>query len=290
MRRSIVTIVIALPLAALAACLSFGDLQGSDDAGTDAASVDAAADASPTDSSSPSDAANPLVDAGPINDGDGGIYACNALGLVAYWPMDEGSGTIVHECHQGLNGFFAGDGGVSWGNRASGSNLEFDGGGYVSTGTRPELQLPGPFTIAGWFRADAKPSGYAALLWNFDSAGGNVGYEIVYTSGGALQAQLGFGFPVSVLFQSPTPNVWMHLAAVFEPGKDLIVYVNGITFSTLNTLVDGGPFPDASILPNDRDTRFGPPFSGNSFLGGVDDVRVFSRALSIDEIYALAHP
>jgi hypothetical protein len=231
-----------------------------------------------------SDASSP-IDTGDGADAGTGLLSCNAAGLVAYWSMNEGSGSVVHDCHQSLDGTFGDAGGVTWGTRDGGSDLEFTSSGFVSLGSPSQLQVAGPFTVAGWLRLDAVPNGFTSLFWNFSAPSG---FEITAAPIG-LYAQLGNGM-VAFAANFPTPPLatWQHLCAVFEPGVRLEVYVNGVSVATTTT-VDGGPLPNQGAAPDDvHEMRFGANYSFTTWSGGIDDVRVFSRALTPAEIKTLA--
>jgi hypothetical protein len=286
MRRAIVVAVIALTPALAASCSLFVSLDGLQEPDA-AASLDGAAD-----TSTPIDAGleDSLASGDGAADGSVSILSCNADGLVAYWPMDEGTGTQVKDCHQGINGVFGGDGGVSWGTRGGGSNIEFSSSGYVTFGSDARLELPGPFTVTGWFRSDAPSIFYASLYWNFDSSS-LVGFEITLAPGGQLYAQVGLGTAaVQADFASPPTGVWEHLAAVFKPGAELRIYVNGVNVGATTRTETDAAIPEASVPPDNHETRLGPNYPSSSWRGGVDDVRLFSRALTDEEIAALAAP
>ncbi len=245
------------------------------DASIDVTTVDAAIDSSP------------IVDAGPIDSGLA-LLSCNADGLVAYWPMNEGSGTTITDCTQGIIGNFQGTPSPGWGTRGDGGNLEFTGSGNIHIPSETALQLGGPFTIDGWFRSDAPPSGYTSLFWSFEEP---AGFEITESYDGFLYAQVGVaGQAIRSDFLEPPPlSTWQHLTAVFEPGVNLRVYVNGVRGQVMTTLEDGAALPNVPAGLNTDGPQMGPVFnSSSSWVGGIDDVRIFSRALSDDEIAFLA--
>jgi hypothetical protein len=273
--------VVLIPIAAASCSLftSLDGLQGSAGASPDASTDDAAADASPVDSSTTSDAAP---------EASTGLLSCNADGLVAYWPLDEGSGVTVHDCHQNLQGAF-GTSAPTWGSRNSGSDLEFSSApAYVTFGVVATLQLPGPFTVAGWFRVDTIPTNYISLFWNYDG-GSLTGFEITMAPDGSAYAQAGFGSGnINAQFPTLPTHTWVHLAAVFTPNVELRIYLNGATTGASSTLNDGGSIAGLTVAPDDHDARFGADDPDSTWTGGIDDVRMFSRALSATEIATLA--
>jgi hypothetical protein len=282
MRRTALLIVLAaLVPTAIASCSLFTSLDGLQGGTSSDAAIDSfAIDAATNETSTVTDAAL---------DASTGLLSCNADGLVAFWPFNEGTGGEVHDCHQGLQGVFS-SGGVSWGKRGTDSALEFSGGaGYVTLGSVAALQLPGPFTVAGWFRIDANPINYTSLFWNYDGDT-LVGFEITTSPDGLTYAQVGFGGENTQVYFSSLPlGVWVHLAATFTPGVELRIFLNGANVGVTTTLAsDGGSLAGLSVAADDHDVRFGADDPDSTWTGGVDDVRVFSRVLTDLELQTLA--
>ena len=77
-----------------------------------------------------------------------------------------------------------------------------------------------------------------------------------------------------------TPNVWHHLAATYD-GSVLRMYVDGVQVGTLNA---PGNIANTTggVLEIGGDALWGEFWSG-----GIDDVRIYNRALSATEITAL---
>ena len=76
-------------------------------------------------------------------------------------------------------------------------------------------------------------------------------------------------------------NQWSHLAVTVGDGK-FRVYLNG---KVIHEAAAGRGTPKANSLP----VRLGADHSGGSrFVGKMDDVRIYSRALTADEVAALA--
>ncbi len=73
------------------------------------------------------------------------------------------------------------------------------------------------------------------------------------------------------------PNDWAHIALVGGDGESAILYLNGEQFSTAqlggDLLHNGEPITVGSMAD-----------SSQSFSGLVDDLRIYTRALSQDEI------
>jgi hypothetical protein len=162
-------------------------------------------------------------------------------------------------------------------------------------GQTARLELPagtvalpgGGFTLAAWVKAEpggtsrmgivqeqAWPAGIALLLWNGSivAEGG--------TAQGSTPCRTGDGLV--------SPGAWHHVAAVFEPGKAITVYLDGDAVQ--RTELNGGiALPDTPLLIGwngwggaQNDPSPGP------FTGLLDDVKAWDRPLSADEVLAEA--
>ena len=80
---------------------------------------------------------------------------------------------------------------------------------------------------------------------------------------------------------------WVHLAGTYD-GARIILYVNGVERARVNKT--------GALVASTRPVLLGAnangsnPLAGSEFLaGGLDEVRLFSRALSPNEVAALAN-
>ncbi|HET9665868.1 MAG TPA: LamG-like jellyroll fold domain-containing protein, partial [Desertimonas sp.] len=192
-------------------------------------------------------------------------------GLVAAYAFEEGSGTAANDASgNGKNGTISG---ASWATGRNGTGLSFDGtDDHVALGSLGTFYNTA-FTLEAWVqKTTAKKdvgivgswTGSGPMLWVDHLAGHH------YTTlGGSLSSYLDSG-------QSPDVGQWQHLAATFD-GTTAHYYVNGV--SVASRVVIG------SVGTSDtwRIGAYGA--SPGGFLDGVvDDVRVYSRALSAGEI------
>jgi hypothetical protein len=203
-----------------------------------------------------------------------------AGGPVAYWRLDEASGTIAHDNWGGYDGTY--NGGVTLGvpgslTGDSDTAAEFNGtSGYV--GTPLSLNGQKDVTLLGWMRRTGDQADRTGL-W-----GQNDLIEFGYIDNNTIQSWIdNFDAAVNVS-PNPIPNLqWAQLALVVNSGVHT-VYVNGspagsatLTSSDYGTTafkfnIAGGGIFDAS---------------GNFFKGQVDDVSVYYRALSSAELCSL---
>ncbi len=176
--------------------------------------------------------------------------------------------------------------GVSWnGNFPDGGRgARFSGSGVVIV----PVSIRDDFTIAFWLRTRQNPIGN--LQW-FEGQG-LVDAElpgIVDDFGTALlQGKFAFGVgnPDTTLRSRSVINNgnWHHVAATRESGSGkMAVYVDGAAEGTTT-----GP-TGAKSLPN-RMVIGGLQTGANLFVGELDDVRLYTRVLTADEIRGLAKP
>ena len=206
-------------------------------------------------------------------------------GLVGYWPLD---GDATDASGTGLHGTINGNVTPTtdrFGN--ADSALLFPGAtnSYIELGDPAELRITGAMTLAAWVRIDSYESNgriiarigsqrsYSLNVEN--ESNGHVGAFQVAASGSDLRIantadRIDFG-----------PDEWFHIAGTFEPSVAIKIYING---KLDNTLTDN--IPDTQFIANTvRIGRSGTTWG--EFPGSIDEVRVYDRALSADDIYEL---
>jgi hypothetical protein len=201
-------------------------------------------------------------------------------GLVAAYGFEEGAGTIAADASGGsLAGAVSG---ATWVDGKFGKALRFAGaqGSWVTVPDAAALDLSTGMTISAWVKPTAPLPEWPAVIMKerpgeltyalyANSKDGNINVD--YTSGGSEQNLEGAGaVPV---------NQWTHVAGTYD-GTTLSLYVNG-------QLVSSKPAP-GPIDATDGVLRIGGDdvWQGEYFPGVVDEVRIYSRALSPSEIQA----
>ena len=196
-------------------------------------------------------------------------------GLVAAFNFDEGAGTQLTDLTGGGNTGTAAN--TTWSAAGhSGSALSFNGSSsMVTIADAPSLRLTTAMTMEAWVRPSAgtgwrtvilkeRPAGLAYALY---SANGASRPGAWITSGGDYSASG---------TAAVSTTAWTHLAVTYD-GAALRLYVNGVLVKTTSNV--------PNIVSSTGVLRIG----GNSvwgeyFAGLIDDVRVYSRALSAAEI------
>ena len=211
-------------------------------------------------------------------------------GLVGYWNFDEGSGTVANDTSgSGNNGTING---ASWiaGKIGSGA-LSFDGtGNYVNLGSPSSLDFSqeNAFTISAWVYPDGAIGSYAAI---FSRGGVNVGntntvYHLSSNNAGtgwSATISDGTNLVINSALNTIVQRTWQHMTLVWN-GTTLILYkdasvIDSDTNVSFTGLWDGNDASDRYVNVG-RDAKNG----GHLWPGNIDDVRVYSRALSASEI------
>ncbi len=206
-------------------------------------------------------------------------------GLAARYPLSEGTGTTTADTSgNGRTGTILGS--PTWidGMAGFGKALRFTGtgGDVVDTGTWNPSAATGQLTAAAWIKWSGLNNGYQGLIskrddwsgtatmWSIElnNATGNIGF-LRYDS------YPGFGFNV------PPVGLWQHVAVTFD-GAITTMYIDGQSVGT-SDVFSFGPATGAHLVIGAIDGN-----GNNPFNGVVDEVNIFSRALSAAEVAYLA--
>ena len=208
-------------------------------------------------------------------------YTHPNTGLVGYWKFDEGTGTTAYDSSgNGNDGTLIN--GPTWVDGKLGKALSFDGiDDYVEIPDSPELKLDESkgLTIMLWFYRTSYPQ-HDNVLVSKQSASGRAEYQLDLVDTGALEFKTYSDDNVAIGSVSvPDANEWYHVAYVMN-GTQWDFYVNG-------TLENSGTTP-YDLYVSDGNVTIGKDFGffTAAFNGTIDDVEIYSRALSAGEIWA----
>ena len=210
-------------------------------------------------------------------------------GLVGHWSLDEGTSTLAHDFSGNssnnfgtLSGFAMTGVTSNWTTSGKrGSSLDFDGTDDQVYGSIPAATFSGDFTIAAWFNHRAMTQ-WGAIFSN--SVGTN---ETALMTMRDTTTQMGI-MRVGVLdsgvfvdLGADHYNKWIY-GVITRQGSNLAVYAykDGRLISNTGTL--------SWTLNTDNEFYIGRHYSGGLYFNGkIDDVRVYNRALSLNEINTL---
>ena len=201
--------------------------------------------------------------------------------LVALYTLD---GNANDSSGKGNNGTVNGSG--NWVPGKINQALQFDGiSTYVDCGSGASLNVTGGVTITAWIRMDFT-AGDRKIAGNQDGTTG--GYKFgIYTSN-KVEFEIRTSTNAGTLSRNATggtalqQGVWYHVAGVYSQGQYIRTYVYGnLDREMLTTAVLGASTGTFKIGRE--------PFSANYYWSGpMDDVAVYNRALSPEEILWLA--
>ena len=206
--------------------------------------------------------------------------------LAAAYAFDEGKGsTTIDDSGNGNTGQIHG---ATWTSKGKhGNALSFDGkSNYVDIGNGSSLRGTGSMTWSAWVYATANPADDGNIIAKSSWGSGLIGWQFKSTPDTGSQT---FGILISADGNSYTERcsktvralkTWYHVAAVYNASAaTLDIYVNGV----LDDGVLYGTVPKAQYTPA-LNATIGKRADGFLFAGTIDDVRVYSRALSQTEI------
>lgn len=160
--------------------------------------------------------------------------------------------------------------------RNASNALDFGADRYVAVANADNaFDLSESFTISAWIRYDAVDN------WSAVACGGEYTYGLYLMSGGRVRAYFDNLSPRATPATAVTiaPGTWAHVALV-KSGAQVQIFVDGVAAGTSR---HEGAIAPVSVFRVGFDG-----FSGDGFDGRIDDVRVYDRALSNDEVAALA--
>ena len=210
------------------------------------------------------------------------VAPCTAQisGIVAMWPLDEGEGEIVFSTvGQGLEGTLFGG---TWIEGVKGTALALSGANEYLAFLDSNVPSSIPFTISLWIRLPADAGDFAGIMWR--SVGNYVGWWLGHHHSGHARLVVGHGDSYSSVSGGPDlrNGKWHQLIAVIAPGE-LRLYVDG-------ELAGHAGF-DKDVVFADRPLMVGGELKWmglvGAFVGDVDEIVVFERALTEEEVKTL---
>ncbi len=222
-------------------------------------------------------------------------------GMVAWWPMDETFGSVVHDSVNSNHGLRAGATPPSTVAGAVDNALDFDGASsHVDVPDHPTLNFgaatqatAGDFSIDTWIRMDQFTAQQAPIVDKRDQQ--PRGYYFFVLDGNlALIIEDGIGPQATVYHTNSTLlpiNQLLHVAVTVDRDdpQGVQFYLNGAPFGQL-----GDPTQHAGNLTSADSLYIGAskymyfPGDGQAFFDGmIDEVEIFNSELSASEVASI---
>jgi regulation of enolase protein 1 (concanavalin A-like superfamily) len=216
----------------------------------------------------------------------GAVLSCAVAsplpGLVGHWQFEEGTGTTTADSSgNGLTGTLVA--GPVWVSSPLGTNaLDFNtGADGVDLGNPVSLQITGALTLTAWGYVDSIAS--AGRFIAKGGASGRRGWGINVEANNTWAFQIAGNSTTSISLNAPNviTGQWVHVAGVYDPT------VPAMRFYVYGQLVAERMDIPTSHFNSPANAWIGRRENGTEFDGRIDEVRVFNRALSAEEIRAL---
>ncbi|MDQ7779534.1 MAG: LamG domain-containing protein, partial [Planctomycetota bacterium] len=206
--------------------------------------------------------------------GGGGPEPAPATRPLAHWSFDDPPGSAVNDdSGNGFNGEVRGASERVAG--ISGSAISLPGPTFIEFSCSDKLQIGKELTIQAWVKPENPKSDlyqYVIEFWDnyllrFDTAteGGRPSF-FVYVDGNPEPRLSG---------KVPEPGAWHHVVAVWT-GDRMQLWIDGENKEAPRT---GKPSPKKNTLK-----------IGSGFVGALDEIKIFDRALSEREILEMVPP
>ena len=220
----------------------------------------------------------------------------NPTGLVGWWPLDEGTGTVSLDQSGSGNNLTVADTVTStpiWAtsNCKMGTGcLTFAGVNHNSayTATNATFQFANQnFTFTEWVDRTGTAGGNNIAANGSNNSGSNCATASGWLLGDSYflwctPAQIGTSTQGNGLSYAVTPmSTWTLVAITFNPSGNVVIYYNGVQQTSAISNGLGYQGPTAKIVLGCEDNSY------NCFTGQIDDARLYNRILSIAEIKAL---
>jgi len=204
--------------------------------------------------------------------------------LVAYYPMENDVNDATGNGHDGvfMGDPNAGDPNFVEGLVCNGMALDLDGvNDYVDCGYDPVFDFTSEMTVSAWVTIRSIPTAWTAAV-----AKGEYAWRL-----GNVNMDPRFHFGITIWNAPDTASIdattavgydeWHHIAGVFD-GANINLYLDGE--------LDGSAPTTEPIGVNDKNVFIGnnPDATDRYWDGLVDEVKIFGKALSNDEVRYLA--
>ena len=188
--------------------------------------------------------------------------------LISAWEFDESSPTTAEDTHIWTTGKYGG-------------GLDFDGmNDYVSIGNKPSFQIRDNVSLSVWIKTinDGGQHTSVSRSYAYMVNGPYNNFIEFYGHDGVDGSGCAVGWTYD--------NSWVHLVAVirkYTGGWTVKGYVNGVEKCSNTNVNFDGPRDTNEIVDIGRTGGI----AGRYFNGAIDDVRIYNRTLSQDEVLTL---
>ena len=212
---------------------------------------------------------------------------------IAYWRLGETNETVAHDYWGGHDGEFIGVTlgvpGFSVVDSDTAAGVGPDPNSYVGGISGTAIDFSGTnstFALEAWVNGPPDQVNGAAIICKGTGGGGEQFSVDVFNGSFRFYIYDASGDAQVVTTTISPDDTWQHVVAVYDqPGATMLVYVNGVEAGSF-TPSDAGP--RASTHPISIGSRRGAvdPNYDLNFVGTIDEVAIYNKALTADEVLA----
>jgi len=208
-------------------------------------------------------------------------------GLVAYWSFDYNDGSIAYDESENNNdGLISG---ATWTPGISGNALDFDGvNDYITIPADASLNFGNEdCSILAWVKTDNSKVDDLQIVEKMDRVGGQApfrGYYLRVSHLGSHENKaepcLSDGTNEVEAFGDEfiADNEWHFIVATFDRDDKLKLYVDGVLDTSIDIGIVGNIDVANPLYIGQQDNN------DNRFVGQIDEVRLYDRVITIEEI------
>ena len=203
-----------------------------------------------------------------------------------HWTLDEATGSEVTERRDPTRkGQIVGK--AEWAAGKQGGSIKLDGATHVEVGDLANFDRTDKFSYGAWVNVASKDA--ATVLARMDDSATFRGYDLLLV-GGKLTAHLVYRWPDEALHVVSKVEVpvgkWTHVFATYDgssKAEGFKLYIDGkkVEFEITNNLLTASP-------KTTKPLRIGRRTDGAPFKGLIDEVRIYDRELTPEEVLAVA--
>jgi hypothetical protein len=197
-------------------------------------------------------------------------------GLVAYYALENDTND---SSGNGLDGTIVGD--PAFVDGIAGMALDFNGDDYVDCGGVAEFSFTDAMTVSTWVNIRSRTTAWMAIIakgenaWRLGVNNETTGIHYGFTGGTR-------GWQAANTATELALDEWYHVAATYDTTVGALVYIDGVLDAS-NPDLDGIPVNEMPLLLGEN-----PEATGRLLDGMLDEVMIYNRALSKEELLYLA--
>ena len=205
-------------------------------------------------------------------------------GLKSWWRLNESSGTTASDTSgYQRTGTVSG---ATWTAGKEGNSLQFDGvNDGMLAGSAAALTGTTDFTLGAWVKVNSGSPLGTVIQQREPGGSGYLGeYMVNVNANGTVEFFIyNSGYQFDITTTTTVNNGQWHYISAVRSGTNGYIYIDGVQAATGSGTVQSLNALAVSVGYDYRD-------SNKYFTGLIDDVRIYSRALSASEVLSIADP